>query len=108
QRTRQEDRDAAATPALPADASTVHLDEPLGDAEPESRATVLPGDGRVDLAELGEDVLDLVLGDADSGVGPLEREPPVGEAHVDVDPPLARELERVPGEGQPALGGPPG
>ena len=41
--------------ALDPDAAAVHLDELLGDAEPEARAAELARDGGVDLAELGED-----------------------------------------------------
>jgi hypothetical protein len=81
----------------------MQLDELLGDAEPEAGAAVFAADGGVCLAKLREDVVKLVLGDPDpcrshGRRGVIE---PLGR---DLDPPLFRELDRVPGQIHEALG----
>ncbi len=49
------------------------LDEGAGDGQAEAGAAVAPGGPRVDLAKGFEDVVELVLLDADTGVGDLEQ-----------------------------------
>src|SRR3989442_15136594 len=81
----------------------VRLARPFRDAEPEPGAAVFRGDRGVDLTKLGEDVLALVRGNADAGIADAIHEPLAVETHLDVDPALARELQRVAGEVHEAL-----
>src|SRR5215469_6097023 len=60
---------------LDPNAPAVHLDDLLGDGEPEAGAALGLGKGAVDLMELLEDARPLVLGNAG---------PRIGHAHVEV------------------------
>src|SRR5215813_14659497 len=95
---------AAAGLALHPDASAVELDEGLADAEPETRPAKLAADAGVHLAELAEDVVELVRGNADARVGHAVHDLVPLQTRGDGDLPLLGELERVAHEIGQALG----
>ena len=65
---------ALAQGRLDPDAAAVHLDDLLGDGEPEAGAALGLGVGVVDLVELLEDAGQLICGDARAGVGDADGE----------------------------------
>src|SRR5215475_3972652 len=69
------ERRALAYRRLDPDATTMHLNDLLGDGEPETSATSGLGQRAVDLVELLEDASSLVIGNA---------WPRIGHAHVEV------------------------
>src|SRR5437016_860371 len=90
------ERRALARFALDPDASTVQLDEFLGERKPEARTLVLARGLGADLAELLEDGLLVFAGDPDARVhyGDLDRA--VGERGLELNPPPGgRELHSV-------------
>src|SRR5437899_654157 len=89
--------------ALDPDAPAVHLDELLGDAQAEAGATELARDGRVDPAELGEYLGELVRRDADPGVRHAVAHAVAVARGADRDAAALGELEGVAGEVEQAL-----
>src|SRR5579862_2502273 len=54
--------------ALNPDSPVHHPDKSLGDGQPQTGSTVLPSDGAVDLRKCSENMLQLLLGNAASGI----------------------------------------
>src|SRR5262249_59961033 len=98
---------ALADLALDPDAPAVHLDELLGDAEPQPRAAELGGNRGIGLFELGEHRLQPVRRNPNTGVADTVAEKIAVEIRGDLDAPLARELQRVADEIHEALRDPP-
>src|SRR2546421_12843680 len=90
-------------PALDPDAPAVHLDELLGDAKPEARAAELARDGGVELAELGENLGELVRRDANPGVQHAVAHAVAVARGADRHAAAPGELEGVAGEVEQAL-----
>ncbi len=100
-----EDR-ALARPRPDADLAAVRLDEALHDGEAEAGAAVLAGGRAVHLVEDVEDALEVLVGDADAGVGHVERDPArrlEPRRSTVIVPPAGRELHRVRAEVHEAL-----
>src|SRR5690242_5523624 len=82
--------------ALRPDLSTERFDEPSRDGEAEAGAAVLAGGGALDLAELVEDGVQLIAGDARALVGDHALGANVAEAPADLNrAPRGGELDRV-------------
>src|SRR5215468_5623127 len=77
------------------DAAAVHLDDLLGDGEPEPRAALGLGKGTVDLVELIENSILLIKGYARAGVGHRDGEMAVPRARGDVHLADVGELDGV-------------
>src|SRR5204863_9368629 len=89
--------------AFDPDASAVHFHELFGDAEPQARSSELASDGRIDLSELSENILQLVLGNSDAGVRNTIDKVSPREVHPDFNTSLLGELDGVACEVHEAL-----
>src|SRR2546421_11654655 len=98
QRNGKEERAALAYLALDPDPPPVHLDDLLGDAQAQPRPSELASDGRVDLTELREHILELFLRNPHSGIRHPIDELAAGELDPDLDPPLLGELDGIAGQ----------
>src|SRR5262249_60661482 len=79
-------------------------EEGFGEAHAEPGPAELAADARVQLAEFAEDLIELVGGNADAGVGHAVHDLVALEAGADGHAPLLRELERVSHQIGQALG----
>ncbi len=89
--------------ALNPNVSLHHLNQPLCNAQAESRASVLARRRSVDLRERLEDDVELVRGDANAGVRDREQVSagviaPAVKLHAEHDLAALRELDRIPDE----------
>src|SRR5262245_27433248 len=86
---------ALAQRRLHPDATTMHLDNLLGDGKPETGATLRLGQGAVDLMELLEDARPLVLGNAGPRIGDADVEVTVDRLGSHAHLARVRELDGV-------------